>query len=107
MVGGRLVGRSCDMVGYEMKRGVPVSPGVAIAPAYCLRHEASPSETATIGTSPASQEVARFDNACSQARVELDDTIARVNQQLGESSAGIFRAHRMLLDDPAIVRKVH
>jgi len=39
--------------------------------------------------------------------VELDDTIARVNQQLGESSAGIFRAHRMLLDDPAIVRKVH
>jgi phosphoenolpyruvate-protein phosphotransferase len=53
-----------------------------------------------------SHEVSRFDQACQAAGRELDATIARVTQQLGDDEAAIFRAHRTLLRDPALVGKV-
>jgi phosphoenolpyruvate-protein phosphotransferase len=53
-----------------------------------------------------SQEVSRFDQAIAAAARELDVTIARVTKQLGEDKAAIFRSHRALLRDPALVGKV-
>jgi phosphoenolpyruvate-protein phosphotransferase len=53
-----------------------------------------------------SQEVGRFDQACAAAVQELDTIIARVTQQLGEEEAAIFRSHRLLARDPALVGKV-
>ena len=37
---------------------------------------------------------------------ELDETIDRVRTEVGEDEAAIFRAHRVLLRDPAFVAKV-
>jgi phosphotransferase system enzyme I (PtsI) len=55
---------------------------------------------------PLSEEVRRFENACSRAVEELDAVIARVTAQIGEEEAAIFRAHRLLLRDPALIGKV-
>jgi phosphoenolpyruvate-protein phosphotransferase (PTS system enzyme I) len=58
------------------------------------------------GVTLLSEEVRRFDNACAHAVQELDTTIARVIRQVGEEEAAIFRAHRLLLCDPALIGKV-
>jgi phosphoenolpyruvate-protein phosphotransferase len=89
-----------------MRKGVPVSPGVAVARAYCLADVLSLREPHQIEPGAQSAETARFDNACSAAAQELDQTIARVANQVGEDQAAIFRAHRLLLRDPALLGKV-
>src|SRR5208283_2109200 len=89
-----------------MKRGVPVSPGVAVAPAYCVDPVLASREPSTVDQAAVSGEISRFDNACAQAAQELDVITARVAQQVGKEEAAIFQAHRMLLRDPALVSRV-
>jgi len=83
---------------------------VAIARAFCLsaasNEHAAEYAPRAIDTAGVSAEVARFKEACSAAGRELDDIIARVSRQVGEQDADIFRAHRLLLADPALVDKV-
>src|SRR5262249_21066631 len=89
-----------------MRKGVPVSPGVAVARAYCLDDAYARRETRHLDDMALAQEINRFDQACAAAAQELDAIMARVTQQLGEEEAAIFRAHRLLLRDPALVGKV-
>jgi phosphoenolpyruvate-protein phosphotransferase len=53
-----------------------------------------------------SGEVGRFTRACAAAAQDLDEIVARVSKEVGEEEAGIFRAHRLLLRDPALLNKV-
>jgi phosphoenolpyruvate-protein phosphotransferase len=53
-----------------------------------------------------SEEISRLDAACVAVGAELDSTIARVRSQVGEDEASIFRAHRLLLRDPALIGRV-
>lgn len=89
-----------------MLKGIAVSPGVAVARAYCVDSVLARREPHYLSAAAVSEEVVRFDNACAAAAQELDGIIARVCQQLGEEEAAIFRAHRLLLRDPALVGKV-
>src|SRR5712692_2863249 len=84
-----------------MKKGVPVSPGVAVARAYCVDPTVGRREPAYLAA-----EVHRFEQACAAAARELDDAVARIGKQVGEDQAGIFRAHRALLRDPGLFNKV-
>ncbi len=89
-----------------MKKGVPVSPGVAVARAYCVDEVLARREPLKLDEAALSAELTRFDRACAGAAEELDAIVNRVSQQLGEDEASIFRAHRLLLRDPAFVGKV-
>jgi phosphoenolpyruvate-protein phosphotransferase len=89
-----------------MKKGVPVSPGVAVARAYCVDEVLARREAYQLDVGALSQEAGRFDQACAAAARELDAIVARVSQQVGEKEAAIFQAHRLLLRDPALVNKV-
>ena len=89
-----------------MKKGVPVSPGVAVARAFCVDEVLARRETAQLDVASVSAEVRRFDDAVAAAAAELDAIVERVAGQLGEEEAAIFRAHRLLLRDPALVGKV-
>jgi phosphotransferase system enzyme I (PtsI) len=89
-----------------MKKGVPVSPGVAVAHAYCVDAVLARREPHQLDVAALSGEVGRFDRACAAAAEELDAIVARVTRQVGEEEAAIFRAHRLLLRDPALVGKV-
>jgi phosphoenolpyruvate-protein phosphotransferase len=89
-----------------MKKGVPVSPGVAVARAYCVDEVLARREPLKLDEAALSGEISRFDRACAAATQELDAIVARVSKQLGEEEAAIFRAHRLLLRDPAFLGKV-
>src|SRR6266849_5166255 len=89
-----------------MLKGIAVSPGIAIARAFCVDSVLARREPQYLGAAALSDEIRRFDNACQAAGLEMDATIARVRQQLGEEEAAIFRAHRLLLRDPALLAKV-
>jgi phosphoenolpyruvate-protein phosphotransferase (PTS system enzyme I) len=89
-----------------MLKGIAVSPGIAVARAYCVDSVLARREPQYLNAAALSEEITRFDNACQAAAQELDATVARVNQQLGDEEAAIFRAHRLLLRDPTLVGKV-
>src|SRR5436853_1615646 len=90
----------------DMKKGVPVSPGVAVARAYCVDEVLARRDPHKLDLAAVSGEISRFDRACAAAAQELDAIVARVSQQVGEEEAAIFRAHRLLLRDPALIGKV-
>src|SRR5262245_35585326 len=89
-----------------MMKGVPVSPGVAIARAFRIDEVLARHDPTILDAAALSSESTRFENACAAAAAELDVIIARVSQQVGEQEAAIFRAHRSLLRDPALIGKV-
>src|SRR5438477_1705239 len=89
-----------------MKKGVPVSPGVAVAPAYCVDEVLVRREPRHLDDGALSGELQRFENALAAAGREMDSIVERVRKQVGEEEAAIFRAHRLLLRDPALVGKV-
>src|SRR5439155_25200765 len=89
-----------------MLKGIAVSPGVAVARAYCVDSVLARREPQALNEAALSEEIGRFDAACQAAAQEMDATILRVSQQLGEEEAEIFRGHRLLLRDPALVGKV-
>src|SRR5262245_58445003 len=90
-----------------MNKGVPVSPGVAVARAHCVQPIQAPrGSAAPLDVAALSGEVRRFERALSAAARDLDETIARVARQVSEDAAAIFRAHRLLLRDPTLTQKV-
>ena len=89
-----------------MKKGVPVSPGVAVAHAHCVEEVITSHEPYTQDDASLSGEVNRFERACAAASREIEETISRVSRQIGDEEAAIFRAHRQLLRDPTMIGKV-
>src|SRR3954451_18966629 len=89
-----------------MLRGVPISPGVAVARAFRLAPAPARRSPNLLDQAALSAEAARFDRACDEVAAELDQTIHRVRAEVGEASADIFRGHRAILRDPAFVAKV-
>src|SRR5438445_13535899 len=87
-----------------MRKGVPVSPGIAVAPAYLLG--VASREPLHLADGDVGAEVNRLEQACATAVAELDALVARVDRQVGDEEAAIFRAHRALLRDPALLGQV-
>jgi phosphoenolpyruvate-protein phosphotransferase len=89
-----------------MKKGVPVSPGVAVARACVIDDVRLSREPHKLDDAAVAAEIKRLDAACAAAIEELDSIIVRVSSQVGEDEAAIFRAHRELLQDPVLIGKV-
>jgi phosphoenolpyruvate-protein phosphotransferase len=79
---------------------------VAVARAYCLDDALTDQQPQQIDLDAVSREITRFTDAVAAAGAELDALIRRVQQEVGDDEAGIFRAHRALLRDPALIGKV-
>ena len=60
-----------------MKKGVPVSPGVAVARAYCVDQGTSTCPPGQLEAAAVPAEINSFTSACAAAAQELDATIAR------------------------------
>lgn len=89
-----------------MKKGVPVSPGVAVAHAHVVDEVLAPHEPLSLDDASVAGEISRFERACAAVVRELDDTIHRVSRQIGDDEAAIFHAHRQMLRDPGLHAKV-
>jgi phosphotransferase system enzyme I (PtsI) len=83
-----------------------VSPGVVVARAFVIDDVLARREPHHLDTAAVSAELVRFDKALHTVEAQLDAVINRVTTQLGNDEASIFRGHRLLLRDPALVGKV-
>jgi phosphoenolpyruvate-protein phosphotransferase (PTS system enzyme I) len=85
-------------------RGIPASAGIAIGSVFCY----IPTKL-TVPDCPAftiNEEMARFETARNQARVELQHLFAAIEKRAGKEEALIFEAHQEMLSDPALEGKI-
>jgi phosphotransferase system enzyme I (PtsI) len=89
-----------------VRSGVAVSPGVAIARAYCIRDLFVGGDVRPLADADVRGEVDRFEAARAKAGTDLQILYKKVYDQLGEQPAAVFLAHEAILHDPALIDKV-
>lgn len=89
-----------------MRRGIPVSPGVAVGTAYCIHEVFVNPETKRLRDSEVTAELAKYEAACDQAAVDLRALRTKVERQVGHEEAAIFGVHESILRDVAFRKKI-
>lgn len=89
-----------------IKRGIPVSPGVAIGPALVMGAESFRIPQRFVSIDAVDTEIARFRTAVESTcqEIELNETLAK--ERLGSEHAMIFTAHLMMVRDPKILTEI-
>ncbi|HZY84843.1 MAG TPA: phosphoenolpyruvate--protein phosphotransferase [Gemmataceae bacterium] len=90
----------------DVKRGIAVSPGVAVGPALVLDSEWFRLPQRFIDPDHAAREIDRLRSALRLAAAEARDSQDAVSAKLGPQYGAIFGAHAMMLADPALAREV-
>lgn len=83
-------------------KGVAVSQGIAIGPAYVFGSGLLDVKPRDITAEEVDQEVQKLDLAIDKAKKELTQIGEETMQMLGERSAEIFEVHKLILEDPEI-----
>jgi phosphotransferase system enzyme I (PtsI) len=86
----------------EIKRGIAVSPGVAIGPALVLDSEWFRIPQRSIPLEQIDNECTRLRNALAQAAAETRANQEAVSAKLGPQYGAIFGAHALMLTDPTL-----
>jgi len=86
----------------QIKKGIPVSPGIAIAEALVLDAQDQPVPRRSIAPGRVNQELARIDAAVKASIKEIQELRKQTAEALGEKMADIFGTHAMLLADPSL-----
>jgi phosphotransferase system enzyme I (PtsI) len=89
-----------------MRKGIPVSPGVAVGTAYCIHEIFVNPDTKRLEDKEVTAELANFETARDKAAVELRALQQKVEQQVGHEEAAIFGVHESILRDAAFTAKV-
>ncbi len=90
----------------EIKRGIPVSAGVAIGPALVLDTEWYRIPQRYVEPPKAEAEVARLHQALRTAADATRSHQHAVRDRLGRQYAAIFEAHALLIEDPSLIGEV-
>jgi phosphotransferase system enzyme I (PtsI) len=90
----------------EIKRGIPVSPGVAIGPALVLDTEGFRIPKRFIQIHYVDSELSRLHQALAEAAEEIRQNEKAISDKLGRQYGAIFGAHALLIEDPALVREL-
>ncbi|MGF1577791.1 MAG: phosphoenolpyruvate--protein phosphotransferase [Gemmataceae bacterium] len=85
---------------------MPISPGIAVAPAFVVNQVFARREIHYLESTKLTDEIRRFEEACASAAAEIEAIAVRVREEVGESEAAIFQAHRLILEDPTLKAKV-
>jgi phosphotransferase system enzyme I (PtsI) len=88
----------------EIKRGIPVSPGVAIGAALVIETEGIRMPRHFIDKSQCAHEVERLHAALALARRDARANQDAISEKLGKQYGAIFAAHALLMEDPELVR---
>jgi phosphoenolpyruvate-protein phosphotransferase (PTS system enzyme I) len=85
-------------------QGIPVSPGVAIGPAFILK----PPDLSISKDSDKDpeMELKRIQNAIETARKKIASMHEKAKRDTSSEHAGIFEAHSLILDDPSLLEMV-
>jgi phosphotransferase system enzyme I (PtsI) len=90
----------------EIKRGIPVSPGVAIGPALVLDTEWFRIPQRAVAKDRVAEELERLRRALSVAAVGAREQQQAVSDRLGQQYGAVFGAHAVLIEDPALAREI-
>ncbi|MBK8207386.1 MAG: phosphoenolpyruvate--protein phosphotransferase [Planctomycetes bacterium] len=90
----------------EIKSGIPVSPGVAIAPALVLDSESFRIPRRFIRKDEVDTELKRFELARTKAIEEIAEIRDSIHSIVKEEVGLIFNAHLQMLNDPLITREI-
>jgi phosphotransferase system enzyme I (PtsI) len=90
----------------EIKRGIPVSPGVAIGPALVLDTEWFRIPQRFVEGDRLGDELQRLRQALGAAAGEAREHQDAINVKLGRQYGAIFEAHAAMIEDPTLVREI-
>ncbi len=87
-------------------KGIGVSPGVAVGPAFLVKTDDDRLVERTITEEETPREIARFEEALINTRRQIHDIQQKVGGAIGQESASIFDAHLLVVDDRSFVEEV-
>jgi phosphotransferase system enzyme I (PtsI) len=90
-----------------MRRGLAVSPGVAVGTAYCIHEIYFDRQAHPLEDDQVVQEWDRLERAIERTAADLRALYHKVATQVGSQEAEIFHAHEAILRDPAFLAKVN
>ncbi len=88
----------------QILKGIPASKGIAIGPGLIYQPNLPPPSISYV--EDAQQEYRRALEACQKAKADLDVVYQNAIESVGQESAEIFMAQRMMLDDPDLLETV-
>ena len=91
---------------FFRRKGIGVSPGIAIGPAYLYARISFEVEKRSIDDDKLEFEVTRFESAVRKAERDLHKIIDVTREKLGEESSSIFEAQLLILRDEAVYPEV-
>jgi len=89
-----------------MRKGIAVSPGVAVGTAYCIQQIFVNPDTKKLEEGEILEELARFDQARGKTATDLHALFQKVSTQVGVDEAAVFRVHESILHDPTFSAKI-
>jgi phosphoenolpyruvate-protein phosphotransferase (PTS system enzyme I) len=91
-----------------MRKGIGVSPGVVVGVAHRVESVLGSIEQETLDNPGlVAGEIDRFERAVAAAAADLEVIVLKVAEVLGTSEAEIFKSHLQVVNDPALLSKVH
>jgi len=90
----------------EVLRGIAVSPGVAISPAYLVGRQEFVIPTSMVDTAQAEEEVSRVRSAVDSAAEKIKNLRGRLAGTIAERYAAILDAHLALLTDEKLFNEI-
>lgn len=89
-----------------MRRGIAVSPGVAVGSAYCIDEIFVSPGVQRLNDQDISAELAKYETARDHAARDLIDLEKKLAKQVGREESAIFAAHRSILGDMAFTTTI-
>ncbi len=87
-------------------QGIGVSPGIARATLQVMRDELEDVERYRIDPSEIPGEIARFESALVQTRIQILEMQQKIAEAIGTKDAGIFDAHLLVVEDRTLIDEV-
>jgi phosphotransferase system enzyme I (PtsI) len=98
---------SSDSAQQEKRlHGVAASPGIARATAHVFRIESDEVVKYHIDPALITDEIARFEAALIQTRVQILEMQQQIAEAIGAKDAGIFDAHLLVVEDQTLIDEV-
>ncbi len=95
-----------DATGEIRFQGIGVSPGIARGTLQVMRDELEEIERYRIDASEIPGEIARFESALVQTRIQILEMQQKIAEAIGTKDAGIFDAHLLVVEDRTLIDEV-
>lgn len=91
-------------MGEKLYKGIPVSAGIVIGPAFLIRTESPEARWESKGSTE--EELQKLRQALIRAEQEITEIHKEAIERLGQKDAAIFEAHKLFLSDPDLIGEV-